>query len=67
MGQNEREILPLPPPVHGGVEGHQRKSPHGIHVLCGKPFLCGHGPQTQWAKGLHWMDQTEQLLSWIGG
>ena len=66
MVQNEGEILYPPPPVQGGVEGHQRKSSHEIHALCGRPFLCSHGPQTQWAKALHWMDQTGELLSWIG-
>ena len=67
MVQNEGEILYPPPPAPGGVEGHQRKSSHEIHALYGRPFLCGHGPQTQWAKGLHRMDQTGELLSWIGG
>ena len=57
MGQDEREILQPPPLAQGGVEGHQRKLPHALHALYGRPFLCGHGPQTQWAKGLHWMDQ----------
>ena len=67
MGQNEGEVLHPPPPVQGGVEGHQRESPHVIHALYGRPFLCGYGPQTQWVKELHWMDQAGQLLSWIGG
>ena len=67
MVQNEGEVLYPPPPVQGGVEGHQRKSPHEIHALYGRSFLCSHGPQTQWAKGLHWMDQARELLSWIGG
>ena len=67
MGQSEGEVLHPPPPAQGGMEGHQRKSPHAIHALYERPFLCGHGPQTQWAKGLHRMDQARQLLSWIGG
>ena len=56
MVQDEGEVLYPPPPV-----------PHAIHALYGRPFLCGHGPQTQWAKGLHQMDQKGQLLSRIGG
>ena len=66
MGQSEGEVL-HPPPVQGRMEGHQRKLPHTIHALYGRPFLCGHRPQTQWAKGLPWIDQAGQLLSWIGG
>ena len=67
MGQDERELLHPPRPMQGGDVGHQRKSPHGIHALYGRPVLCGHGPQTQWAKGLHRMDQIGQLLLQIGG
>ena len=67
MGQNEGEVLHPTPPVQGGVEGHQRKLPHAIHALYGRPFLCSHRPQTQWAKRLHRMDQAGQLLSRIGG
>ena len=67
MGKDEREIFHPPPPMQGGDVGHQRKSPHGIHVLCGRPVLYGHRPQTQWVKGLHQMGKTGQLLPQIGG
>ena len=62
----ERNSSPTSSHQGGGV-GHQRKLPHGIHALYGRPVLCGHGPQTQWVKGLHRMDKTRQLLPWIGG
>ena len=58
MGQNEREVLHPPPPVQGGVEGHQRKLSHTIHALYGRPFLCGHRPQTQWVRDFtRWIKQ----------
>ena len=52
MVQNEGEVLYPPPPVQGGVEEHQRKSPHEIHALHGRSFLCSHGLRnfTGWIK-----------------
>ena len=46
MGKDEREIFHTPPPMQGGDVGHQRKVPHGVHALCGRAVLEGHGPLT---------------------
>ena len=50
MGQNEGEVLHPPPPAQGGVKEHQSKPPSTIYALHGRTFLCGHRPQTAWAK-----------------
>ena len=64
MGQNEGEVFHPPSPVQGRVEEHQRKPSPTIYVLHGRTFLCGHGPQAEWAKGFHGVDQVGWLLSW---
>ena len=43
MVQNEGEVLHPPPPVQGGVEGHQGEPPHTIHAYMEDHFYTATG------------------------
>ena len=41
--------------------------PIGLHASDRRAVLEDHGPPPPWTAGLHQMDQTGELLPWVGG
>ena len=67
MGKNKGPSLHTLPPAKGGSTGHQGEVPNGLHAFDRGAVLEGHRPPPPRTSRLHGIDQTGELLPWIGG
>ena len=67
MGKNKGPFLRTLPLAQGGSTGCQREVPIGLHASDRRAVLEGHRPPPPRIVGLHQMDQTGELLPWVGG